>query len=258
MSTPVFTIRATATLARAEDVIRQRDVSALAVVDDEGALVGVVSLADLLHVSEVRGVGKDRTVELVMPSRKVEEIMTREVLTVGPVESIGSAAQLMWEQRIHRVFVASDDELHGVFSARDVMQSIGYRRIPGMVSQLMSEPLRALESGVAVHDAIAQLASEPVSGLVVLEDGHAIGVFGQEEALIAKHLGSSTTVDSVMSPALCTVPAETQLFRAAQQASVMNVRRIVVERDGTAVGAVSGLEFCRCIAQRAGAYPILA
>lgn len=249
------TIRATATLARAEDRIRHHGVSALAVIDDAGGFVGVVSLRDLLRASKPRvGEGR-RALELIMPSEgTVADVMTRDLETVSPEETIAQAAARMWNQRIHRVFVVSGDELHGVISARDVMLAVAYSRVADEVSHIMSAPLLSIDVGELAEGAVARLASEPVSGLVVMEDGQAVGVFGQEEALIAKHLGPRVAVDVAMSPAVCSVPSDSPLFRVAQQASVMDVRRIVVLRDGMAVGAVSGLDFCRFAAERAGSH----
>jgi hypothetical protein len=51
-----------------------------------------------------------------------------------------------------------------------------------------------------------------------------------------------------MNPALLALPHDTPLFRAAAQASAMDVRWIVTSRGQLIEGVVTGLDFCRAAA----------
>jgi len=248
MSTPVATVPAQATLIEAEERLRERKVSALAVVDD-GRLVGVLTRTDLLRVSELVFTEPGaRALHLIAPGDTVSTAMTTDVVTVGVEDSLALAAERMWERRIHRLFVCSGGEVRGVVSTRDVMRAMSEQELALPLSSIMSAPLLTVDAHEPALQVAARLAAEPVSGLVVMEGGHPVGIFAQDEALIAHHLGEEALVDWVMNPALFVLPAELPLFRAAQRAAAVDVRRILVRRDERVVGMVSGLDFCRHLA----------
>jgi CBS domain-containing protein len=51
----------------------------------------------------------------------VGEVMTREVLTVGPDASLAEAATIMAEERVKIVPVAEDERLRGVVTRMDIL-----------------------------------------------------------------------------------------------------------------------------------------
>lgn len=250
MSSPVATVSAQAPLSKVEDQLRHRKVSALAVIEADGALLGVISRTDLLQISESRFSDKGkRALSLILPVQTVATAMTTEVASIDVGQTVAHAAKRMWSERIHRLFVLAGNQVVGVLSARDVMRAMGDTRLAGPLSHIMTAPLLTLDAHQSAATAAERLASEPVSGLVVMEHGHPVGIFGQDEALIAHHLGDRARVDTVMSPSLFLLADETPLFRAAQQAASVDVRRIIVIREDQAVGMVSPLDFCRLAAE---------
>lgn len=78
------------------------DISALVVVSPAGHLAGIISRSDLLRAY------------LANPTRwralPVEEVMTRDVVTVAPGDRLFDAAALMLDKHIHRVVVVQEDE----------------------------------------------------------------------------------------------------------------------------------------------------
>lgn len=51
----------------------------------------------------------------------VDEVMTRELLTISPDATLADAATLMAENRIKILPVTEDDELHGVITRMDIL-----------------------------------------------------------------------------------------------------------------------------------------
>ncbi|MCO1653720.1 CBS domain-containing protein [Pseudonocardia humida] len=85
--------------------------TSLPVVDDEGKLVGVVSEADLLGDEPL----SRRT------GRTVGAVMTRDVITLDPDDTIGHARLLVAEHGLRVVPVVSEGTLVGVLSRNDLV-----------------------------------------------------------------------------------------------------------------------------------------
>jgi CBS domain-containing protein len=55
---------------------------------------------------------------------RVADVMTRQVLSIGPDDDVLAAARLMGEKRIRHVPVVQDGNILGVVGIRDVMRSL--------------------------------------------------------------------------------------------------------------------------------------
>ncbi|GIZ12629.1 CBS domain-containing protein [Pseudomonas sp. NCCP-436] len=94
-------------------VMAEKGVGALVVLSG-GRLAGIVSERDY-----VRKVGlADRPVQDV----KVSEIMTREVICVGPRDSLQHCMELMTERRLRHLPVLAEGELIGLLSIGDLVK----------------------------------------------------------------------------------------------------------------------------------------
>jgi CBS domain-containing protein len=86
----------------------KNQVSGVPVVDERGAIVGLVSEADII----------------AKKGKTVQAIMSEQVVSVGEDASIEEIAQLMTKQRIKRVPVMKDGKLLGIVSRADIVNSI--------------------------------------------------------------------------------------------------------------------------------------
>ena len=97
-----------------EDLARY-NVGALVVVNDSGAVVGIVSERDVVRRLNERGAEL-----LTVP---VEQIMTSPVVTCEPHEATDRLAEIMTERRIRHMPVVEDGRLVGIVSIGDVVKS---------------------------------------------------------------------------------------------------------------------------------------
>ncbi len=145
-------------------------VSALPVVDGAGAIVGVVSEADLLlkedpqvltpHFIERRARRLDRGKALAVVAR---DLMTAPAVTVEPDAPLAVAAHMMHERGVKRLFVTDPDgSVLGVVSRVDVLRAFlrGDPEIGADVDHILSSELRLPPD--AVH-------AEVNEGIVVLD-----------------------------------------------------------------------------------------
>ncbi len=87
---------------------------------EEGKLVGMVTSFDLWK----NCIGKD-------DSSKVDDIMTKKVIQIAPIDKVGTAAELFMDKRFKTLPVVNlDGELKGVITAFDVIRHTLKREYP--------------------------------------------------------------------------------------------------------------------------------
>ena len=105
MSADPVTITASAPITEALRVMRQNEVRRLPVLDGADRLVGIVSEKDLLRANS---------------GDPVEEIMTRDVVTVTEYTALEEAARIMADHRISSLPVMRDERLVGIITETDL------------------------------------------------------------------------------------------------------------------------------------------
>jgi CBS domain-containing protein len=106
-----------ASLEDAAKLLHAYSITGLPVVDEQGALVGVISQTDLVAMQD-SSVG--RAIRTHQSGLRVGELMTSPAVTIPMTGRLDDAARLMLDRRVHRL-VAVDDAGRpvGVLSAID-------------------------------------------------------------------------------------------------------------------------------------------
>ncbi|MDJ0973331.1 MAG: CBS domain-containing protein [Planctomycetota bacterium] len=245
MTKGLFTVDPADTLEHAEAMMVDRRISSLPVVTQQGRIEGMITRSDLIRIGRRQaGMRRDASL-LTFPKRTVASAMKSNLILVTPDMSVGEAARLMVKKRVHRVLVAEDRMLRGLFSTQDVMRVIEALRVTAPIHQYMSTPVFTVRSTEPLSLATDRLAKARISGLVVVEDSWPVGVFTQAEALIAHEMENSTPVEESMSPRFLSLAADTRLFRAAAQAAALGARRVLSMHGPRIEGLLSGLDFAK-------------
>ncbi|WP_433361186.1 CBS domain-containing protein [Actinoplanes sp. CA-142083] len=128
MSSPVHTVRPTASVEAAAELITARRVTALPVVDDAGRLAGMVSEGDLLRhrVPADQSAHMLRLPEADPGSRPatVAEVMSPAPVTTRPDADVADVAGLMLEHDVRSVPVVDDGAVVGIVSRRDILRAM--------------------------------------------------------------------------------------------------------------------------------------
>jgi CBS domain-containing protein len=111
----VATIRPDATIAEAVDLLNRERVGALVVSEDAAEVAGVLSERDI-----VRALGRHGEDLL---SRPVDDIMTRDVITCEPADTVAELMSEMTNRRIRHLPVVVDGRLRGIVSIGDVVKN---------------------------------------------------------------------------------------------------------------------------------------
>jgi len=130
MSDGVMSIDAGATILEAARPLVNGRVSAMPVVDDQGFMVVILSEADVIR--QTGGVAptdlseKERAARAltVAKSRRVAEVMTRDVVTAGEDTPLRDIADLFLKHGIKRVPILRDRSVVGIVSRIALLQAL--------------------------------------------------------------------------------------------------------------------------------------
>ena len=152
MSHPVITIQPETPIMDAHDLMREEHIRRLPVIDTRKRLVGIVSEKDILHA-----VPSDATslsvweVNYLLSKVTVEEIMTRDVITITEDMPLEEAARIMADNKIGGLPVLRDGKVVGIITETDLFK-------------IFLEMLGAREHGIR----LAALVPNTPGGLVQL------------------------------------------------------------------------------------------
>jgi CBS domain-containing protein len=134
MSTTVVTVSTDTSLKEVAEVLAERRISGLPVLDGDGAVAGVVSEADILF--KERGPSARHGVfawlldrygvegQLKLEARTAGEAMTSPALVIHPDRLVAEAAHLMLDRRVNRLPVVDrQGKLAGIVTRSDLVRA---------------------------------------------------------------------------------------------------------------------------------------
>jgi CBS domain-containing membrane protein len=123
MTPDVITLERNEKLLVADDVMRLGRIRHLPIVDDDGALAGIVSQRDLFHSGLLKALGygshaQRNALELLV----VKEAMKTDVVTTTPETPLAEAAKLMFERKIGCLVVLEAGKIAGILTEGDFVK----------------------------------------------------------------------------------------------------------------------------------------
>src|SRR5215204_3319170 len=120
MTREVVTLGPEASAAEAWGVCQELGIRHLPIVE-EGRLIGLVSDRDLRDVSPPRGSGGERD---TLAWVRLRDIMSTDLATIAPLDTIEHAAREIYERRIGCLPVVAEGELVGIITSSDMMRTL--------------------------------------------------------------------------------------------------------------------------------------
>ncbi len=183
----VITVRSDTSIEKIAETLLANRISAVPVVDDSGAPLGIVSEGDLIHRVESDTerhrswwleilIGKESLAREFVKShaRKAADVMTRPVITIKADTRLGDIAALLDKHQIKRVPVVDDHgKLIGIVSRANLVQAL--------VKLNKAASDTAIEDSILQSNILAQLRSKPwadASNLNVIVDNGKVELWG--------------------------------------------------------------------------------
>lgn len=111
----IVTMPRTASIAEAARLLKHKKIGAVVISDDRKTVLGILSERDIVHA-----LVDNAAAALTM---RVSQLMTRDVVTCAPEDSIAELMARMTERRIRHLPVIKDGVLDGMVSIGDVVKS---------------------------------------------------------------------------------------------------------------------------------------
>ena len=186
MTRDLLSVRPGATVAEAIRTMLDNKISGLPVIDEAGRLVGILTEGDLLRRGET-GTERQRArwLEILMGpgrlageyvrthGRRVEGIMTRDLVSVTPDTPLREVVELMERRRIKRVPVLDGDLPVGILSRADLL-----RALAGALEEKPAPPTSDEEIRERILVELAKAAWVPRDGVAITVENGVVDLNG--------------------------------------------------------------------------------
>lgn len=202
MTRAVVTVAPNATIQDAIRLMLGQRISGLPVLDNAGTLVGILTEGDLLHRVEtgtawkhpgwlafLRGPARAADEFVRSHGRYVEEVMTRDVVTVDEDTPLDQVVELMDKRHVKRLPVMKDGRMVGVVSRADLLRALAAKLADAPLASPGDAALKA-----AVEEALRQHTWSGGQVTVVVSDAVVFleGVLYSEEERTALRVAAET------------------------------------------------------------------
>jgi CBS domain-containing protein len=236
MTRPVYSVLPEATIAEAANIMLQRHISGLPVVDAAGKLVGIVSEGDFIRRSEIGtqrkrsrwlkfllGAGEAATDFVHEHGRKISEVMTRDPLTITEDTTLEEIVTSMETNGVKRLPVMREGKLVGIVSRANLLQAVASlsREIPDptadddhirkrIIDSLQKNDWCPFGLSVVVRDGIVHL-----SGVITEERSRQAAIVGAENVSGVKKVHDHLCWVDTMSGMYLESPEDAELAKAS-------------------------------------------
>ena len=115
----------------------------------------------------------------------VSEVMTKEVVTVGPHYNVADVASLMDAKGIGSVIVLEEERVLGILTERDILKVIGAGEDPKNVAahEALIGDLYTITPDASIEDAAGQMTQARVRHLPVIANDQIVGIISSRDVV---------------------------------------------------------------------------
>jgi CBS domain-containing protein len=183
METNVVSLNVKDSLKDALNIMIKENIGGIPITDGDGTVKAIVSERDFVFL-----------LSGIVTGKKVEEFMSKKIVTAPSDMSIGTATKSMINNGFRRLPVLRDNVLIGIITASDIMRFLGSgdifdRLATGKASEVFDVPVSTLvrrdiiftKSDVDLGEAANVILDKNVGSLPVLEEGELKGIITERD-----------------------------------------------------------------------------
>ena len=185
---------------------------------------------------------------------EVRDVMSKDVATVSPDQTVISASVIMSERRISCIVVVDKGFVVGVLTETDLLQKVvvgGKDFYEKTVATVMSKSVETVSEDVSVLVASRIMGSKNIKRLPVVTGKKLVGLVTQTDLTrTLAHYGTWMDVAEIMSVDLCELPCHESVAAAAKIMAAKNISSIIAMNDEKPVGILTQRDiFTKILAQ---------
>jgi CBS domain-containing protein len=134
----------------------------------------------------------------------IHDVMTRDVLSISPEDSVRRAAELMDELNVGAIPVCNGDKLVGMITDRDItVRSTAAGQAPEStrVGDVMSADVRTCYSHQSVDEVLGQMGEVQIRRMPVLDKNHClVGIVSLGDMATKHSAGIDRALEEISEP----------------------------------------------------------
>jgi len=231
MHTPI-TVDKGASIRDAAQVMDKNDIGSV-LVEDAGQITGISTEEDILK-AVMRGIDPDR--------RKISEIMTGAVRTVGSDTDIDGISGILSKRHIRRLGVTENGDIVGILTAIELIRhySEHLTTAEGAMQNVVILPQQH-----SLYDAVTAMTEDNDS--VLIREDNNLYIITEKDVVkaIASGLGADTPVSKIMNDVTHTIKFDDDINKAWKIFNEFNIMRLPVTKNGDVIGIVTTRDLLR-------------
>jgi CBS domain-containing protein len=179
----VFSVKASAKISEAMELMKEKNLGGLPVVDDGNHVRAIITERDIanLFANRISGV-------------KVAQLMSEKVVTALPKTTIFEAEKTMVTQGFRRLPIISDGKVMGIITAMDILRFFGLGKVfaylqSGNIIQVLNTPtleiatkeVSTIEPNADVGQAAKIMRDKNIGAIPVVENGKLVGIITERD-----------------------------------------------------------------------------
>ncbi len=194
---------------------------------------------DLIGV-ERRGVSSGRSITSPRVWLEAGDVMSKNVTTISPDETVVSAAKRMSETNISCVIVVDNATVAGILTETDLLKRVAakdkdFDKMP--VAQIMSWPVVSIPPDLPVLAASKIAEAKHIKRLPILDGDQLVGIITQTDLIrVLTSYGMWSDVVEIMNREVVSIQGSATVTEAAKAMASCKISCIVIVEGGDVVG----------------------
>ncbi len=169
---------------------------------------------------------------------KVNQVMSGDVVTISPNETVASAAMMMSERNISCIIAIENENVTGILTETDLLKKAvaegkDTRKIS--VAEIMSSPVETASSDMSVLEASEFMEARHIKRLPILDEQKLVGIITQTDLTrVITSYGMWRDISEIMSQDVSVIQSTASVAEASEAMALRSISSIIV-MDGDQV-----------------------
>jgi transcriptional regulator with GAF, ATPase, and Fis domain len=199
--------------------------------------------------TKVRDVSSDWLTSSLRVWLRVGDVMSKDVVTVCPDETVVSAAKMISENNISCIVVVDNGNVAGILTETDFLKRVvaeGKDFDEISVKEVMSSPVESIGSDLSVFEASRIMDEKHIKRVPVLGEGRLVGIATQTDLIrVSASYGMWRNVGEIMSRDVVGIQSKATVVEATEVMTGCSISCIVVLKGDEVVGVLTEKDFLK-------------